>query len=353
MLPADRDGEAGRAIEAPPYRLGGDDPAGLTAYLRRRGWIAGDETVQSVGAAGDGNMNCTLRVVTTRQRLVVKQGRPWVEKYPDIPAPPDRTLVEAAFYDRTASTIEVAGRMPRLVGVDRASRVLALEDCDGFTDLTGVYEGGTLHDDVAAALLAYLVALHRVPVDEPAAPPFANPAMLALNHAHLFALPLAGDAGLEARLERHTPGLAADARALAGDRAYVDAVAALGRLYLHGPPRALVHGDYFPGSWLARGDAVKVIDPEFCFAGSPEFDYGIMAAHLIMADQDRGVIRLAASAAATAGANPALVAGFAGVEIMRRLIGVAQLPRLARSLEVKRALLERSRRLILGGSLEA
>ena len=32
--------------------------------------------------AGDGNMNCTVRVTTGTGTLIVKQSRPWVEKYP-------------------------------------------------------------------------------------------------------------------------------------------------------------------------------------------------------------------------------------------------------------------------------
>ena len=43
--------------------------------------------------------------------------------------------------------------------------------------------------------------------------------------------------------------------------------------------------------------------------------------------------------------DTALVAGYAGVEIMRRLIGVAQLP-VGCGIEMKRALLERSRTLV-------
>jgi 5-methylthioribose kinase len=39
----------------------------------------------------------------------------------------------------------------------------------------------------------------------------------------------------------------------------------------------------FPGSWLKAADGLRVIDPEFCFLGDPEFDCGILAAHLMIA----------------------------------------------------------------------
>jgi len=331
-----------------PFFLHADDHDALTAYLRRQGWIAPGDRVLSAGPAGDGNMNCTLRVMTEASWLIVKQGRPWVEKYPDIPAPSERTLVEAAFYEHVAGIRDLASRMPTLVGIDRESRVLVLADCVGFTDLSPVYEGAALGAPVVEALLTYLAALHREPIGDPVAPPFANHAMRSLNHAYMYVLPLVHDAATAERLDRITPGLADAVAALTADADYAARVVQLGDLYLHGAPQALLHGDYFPGSWLARGHEVVVIDPEFCFAGPPEFDYGVMAAHLVMADQPEARLRQVASAALGAGRDLALVTAFAGAEVMRRLIGVAQLPRLDRSLAVKRALLERSRRLVVG-----
>lgn len=344
----DRHAAAAGPRAGEPFFLSLDDRAGLTAYLRQRGWLAEDELIESLAPAGDGNMNCTIRVVTSARRLVVKQGRPWVERYPDIPAPPGRTLAEAAFYQVVAAVPAVANRMPPLRGIDVEHCVLAMSDCVGFADVTGVYEGARLEPAVAEALLGYLAALHRVPVSDPTTLPFANDAMRTLNHAYIFALPLILDAATAARLEHLTPGLARPAALLATDAALVAAVGRLGDRYLVGPPRALVHGDFFPGSWLARGTEVMVIDPEFCFAGAPEFDYGVMAAHLVLADQGASLERRVAQAAAGEGLDVSLVAGFAGVEVLRRVIGVAQLPRLARSLAAKTALLARSRRLILG-----
>ncbi len=323
-------------------------PAALAGYLGARGWLAAGETVVSVAPAGDGNMNCTLRVVTTRSSCIVKQGRPWVEKYPSIPAPAGRTAVEGAFYQHVAGDPALAARMPALRGLDHESHVLVLEDCAGFADASSVYEGHALGEPAQAELLAYLAALHRLLVGDPDTEPWANREMRALNHEYIYRLPLAGDAGLLARLETLTPGLARLATDLSADAAYVSRVAALGERYLSGPPRALLHGDFFPGSWLIDGARIRVIDPEFCCAGAPEFDYGVMAAHWLLAAQPAAAAR-AAEAAVALGHDGVLVAAFAGVEIMRRLIGVAQLPRLERGLADKQALLATSHRLVLGG----
>jgi 5-methylthioribose kinase len=100
-----------------------------------------------------------------------------------------------------------------------------------------------------------------------------------------------------------------------------------------------------------------VIDPEFSFRGHAEFDLGVLLAHLHLADQPK-VLRDAALAryrpAPGAIFSLARTEQFAGVEIMRRLIGVAQLPLgTAHDLARKTALLEESRRLVLGSAATA
>lgn len=107
-----------------------------------------------------------------------------------------------------------------------------------------------------------------------------------------------------------------------------------------------MHGDFFPGSWLRRDSLVFVIDPEFCFMGDAEFDYGVLTAHLILANASASQLDVVAAAVAARRLDTALVAGYAGVEIMRRLIGVAQLP-LTADLPRKRAWLTHSRRLVV------
>ena len=332
------------------FYLDADDRPAMTRYLRDRGWIDIDETVESAAKPGDGNMNCTLRVVTGRRRLIVKQARPWVEKYDQIPAPWDRALVEARFYETVADTVGVSQRMPRLLGVDPASRVLALEDLgDRSRDLSDLYGGGTLADAELEALVAFLCALHGAALDPAARAALTNRAMRALNHEYIFELPLAADGAVD--LEALTPGLGRVAEPLTRDAGYRRIVAELGQRYL-ADGSVLVHGDYFPGSWLRTGQGVKVIDPEFCFVGDPAFDLGVCAAHLIMASQPATLpVRLleAYERQAPAGWDADArrrTLQFAGVEIMRRLIGVAQLP-LRADLDRKAGWLERSRHLVL------
>ena len=317
------------------------DVAGLCRYLTGRRLIAAGESIVEVSKAGEGNMNCTLRVVTARQRLIVKQARPWVERYEHIDAPWDRSLVEAAYYRAVAACPELADQMPRLIDADADARVLVLEDVGQQGDFTSIYAGATLAASDGAALVGYLRRLHRFAVPPHQQLVFANPEMRALNHEHIFEFPLRETNGLA--LDAVTPGLQALAEALKRDRLYVSVVRGLGERYL-ADGGSLVHGDYFPGSWLHTTRGVAVIDPEFCFLGDGEFDVGVMMAHLILGGQPLPIVDGLLETAS--GYDRHLLDQFAGVEIMRRLIGVAQLP-LRWSLDQKRALLERSRTLVM------
>ena len=132
----------------------------MQRYLTTRGLLSPGETLLDVSKAGEGNMNCTLRATTTRQRLIVKQARPWVEKYDHIAAPWDRSLVEAAFYRAVARCPGLAVLMPRLIDDDADAHVLVLEDVGPYGDFTSLYAGATLTASDRTALAAYRRPVH-------------------------------------------------------------------------------------------------------------------------------------------------------------------------------------------------
>lgn len=102
----------------------------------------------------------------------------------------------------------------------------------------------------------------------------------------------------------------------------------LGQTYL-ATGSCLLHGDFYPGSWLKTKDGFRVIDPEFCFAGPAEFDLGVLAGHrVLMGGSADSVDVILSRYCKSAGkqVDRRLVRGFAAAEVVRRLIGVAQLP---------------------------
>ena len=333
------------------YFLDASDLCALNAYLSAGKRLRAGETVLAAEKAGEGNMNCTVRVRTSVGSFILKQSRPWLEKYPHISAPFDRALAEARFYHLVSANETVASRMPRLLWADAQARTLALEDLGTASDFFPLYARQmTLSDAVLAELVGYLAVLHRMaPERVEDRKRLTNHDMRALNHEHMFALPLRESNGLDLDAYTGTPGMAEAAVSLKADAAYEKAVAALGERYLHGEGENLLHGDFFPGSFLQTAAGVRVIDPEFCFCGDAELDLGVLAAHLLLAgepaDRAENIFSLYRSAGGPF--SSALARQYAGVEIMRRLIGVAQIPTLRADLARKTALLAFSHQLVL------
>ena len=106
-----------------------------------------------------------------------------------------------------------------------------------------------------------------------------------------------------------------------------------------------MHGDFYPGSWLQVPSGIKIIDPEFGGLGDAEFDLGIFLAHLDLSEQAEELSSLVQKQY-TLPADWFLVQQYRGVEILRRLIGIAQLP-VSLSLEAKKTLLARARTYLL------
>jgi 5-methylthioribose kinase len=292
-------------------------------------------------------MNLTARIyLGSGGTLVLKQSLPWVAKYPQIDAPWDRILQEARFYRTTGAEEGLAALMPRYYGLDERKRIAAFEDLGVGRDYTTLYKGETLDEETAGRLGTWLARLHALPLGEGDRQDLENEAMRTLNHAHIFGLPLAPNNGFP--LDEFTQGLQAEADKLKNDRTFVKKVRLLGlEHYLDISGGVLLHGDFFPGSWLHTANGLKVIDTEFCFPGPVEFELGIVQAHFFLANQpDDTLCTLRTAYGHEASIDERLVRAFAGAEVMRRIIGIAQLP-LEADLQRKRAQLERARAWVL------
>jgi len=336
--------------------------AEIEARLHELRWIEPGERIAALAPPGAGNMNRTLRIELQSRTLILKQAVPFVAKYPQIPAPVERLETEIAFYRLIARHGALAVRTPRVLGQDPANHLVCLEDLGMGGDFTWLYLDAAGTDPRRGALRGRLTALfywlwklHALDVghlaSEPGAaeglpPVLRNHAMRALNHAHIFEIPFDTGNGVElgaplARLQTK----------LAGDVLLRARAAALGRIYLgtaaHDSRNALLHGDFYPGSWLSHPRmGVMVIDPEFAFVGAPEFDVGVLLAHLTMAGFGQFETGMQLRSYMTPpGFNTPLPLAFAGMEIIRRLLGVAQLPLVAPP-ETRAAWLEAARALV-------
>lgn len=282
-------------------------------------------------------MNVVLRLQTDRRSLILKQSRPYVNKYQDIPAPLERIEVEYQFYTQIKGA-NVDHMVPTIMAYAPDQHLLLMEDLGEGRDLTTYYPQRSVPSNDLTDLLEFLRKVHQQKVDQYP----DNMELRKLNHQHIFVLPFMDKNGFQ--LDDIQAGLQEVSLSYKTDQTLKTEISRLGELYLL-QGHTLLHGDYYPGSWLHSAGQLSVIDPEFSFLGFPEFDLGVMVAHLMLITGEESWLATCQSGYGLP-LQEKLVRQIAGTEIMRRLIGLAQLP-LERSLEEKAALLKMARKMIV------
>lgn len=321
------------------FLLNAGNLSGLNDFLQYNAWLQRNEVVISATKPGEGNMNCVLRITTNMGSYIIKQSRGYVEKYPQVAAPQDRAKSEAAFYNCIKQYPLLSQHTPQLLRVDDKNNVLLLEDLGETNDYSYLYEGHEkLSEKDALELICFLNELHGSVIKN-YDPLLRNDAMKQLNHQYIFVNPFLENNGIN--LNAITEGLQEISQQYKVDNSLKERAKLLGEKYLE-EGEYLIHGDYYPGSWLNTNNGIKIIDPEFCFFGSAEFDLAVMIAHCYLSAQPQAIIdNILDDYNRKDDFNEELLNQFIGIEIMRRLLGLAQVPVVA-TLETKKALLKKS-----------
>lgn len=298
-----------------------------------------EESIISIAPAGESNMNVVLRVKTNQRSVIIKQSKPYVRKFPQIPAPIERIDVEFNFYYLINSNQVLAKFSPEILKYCIIDHTLITQDLGDEGDFSGLYSRTKeLTSDQLMDLVVYLDTLHRLPIST-----FAeNMEMRKLNHEHVFHFPFMEENGFD--LNTIQDGLQELSLDWKKNSILKQEIEKLGNRYLSSG-NSLLHGDFYPGSWISSSGKIKVIDPEFSFLGDAEFDLGVFLAHgdfCGMTESFENAIELNYYKSYDA----RLANQYRGVEILRRLIGIAQLP-LNLSLKKKKELMEKARKLIL------
>lgn len=338
---------------------------------------------------GDGNLNLVFRVRSGAESVIVKQALPYLKIAGEgWPLTLDRVRIEAEALRIQADL--APGRVPALIAHRPARAAIVLEDLSEHVVWRTALIAGHRHEGVAEALGEFcartLVGTSPVTLDSERRATlhrqFVNPELCAITEDLVFTSPYVDSAS-----NRYDPEIADLAAEL---RADVPLRAAAGRLKLRFQTRAeaLIHGDLHTGSVMVRdGGDPRAIDPEFAFLGPMGFDIGNVLANLAMARTahaalgdaslaawlDDAAARFSAAFADTFGACwPSGVlggdrqladvladaAGYAGVEMIRRQVGLAHaadidtLPDGMRE-EVRRAVIAAGRVLITAARLHS
>ena len=297
------------------------------------------EKITEVTKPGEGNMNVVLRVKTNLRSFILKQSRPFVQKYKDIKAPIERIEVEHQFYNATANNTSLNQHVPKILKFNKEHHLLILEDLGECEDMTSLYSTDAI-DITQLKLLVDIVSNIHKSTDANNYP--ENKELRILNHQHIFELPFLENNGFS--LNDVQEGLEKLSIPYKKDELLKEKIKIIGDKYLS-EGNTLIHGDFYPGSWMSKQEDIYMIDPEFSFLGFAEFDLGVLAAHSILISKDKAVIYTIEDLYPNS-IDSALLAQVTGIEIMRRLIGLAQLP-IVLTLQEKENLLQLAYQLIM------
>jgi len=330
------------------FLLDVNNPIRLETFLSKNGRLQENEKLEHLEVAGDGNMNMVLRVITNHRSFILKQSLPYVHRFPMVKAPRERVLTEYEFYGTVRENESIRKLTPEMYWLDKENYLLCMEDFGRSQDFMYIYKKGENLEKGELADMARVVSeLHFGFKFEPNDTVLPNMEMRLLNHAHIFDLPLSTSNGFD--LDGVLPGLQSATEKFRNDSELKRAAKQLGEVYLSNSGTRLLHGDYYPGSWLKTPNGFRMIDPEFCFKGPAEFELGVAVAHLKMAQQSESLLKdLFVYYHFDSKFDGSLFSKFAGIEIIRRLLGLAQLP-LELDLKERLELLDEAYELVLNG----
>ncbi len=308
-------------------------------YLQDLGFWRAGEKILSTSIPGESNMNLVLRIETNQGSYILKQAKHYVRKYPQIPAPISRIAIEYQFLRQLDGNPFLASLSPKVLHYDAHNHLMLLEDLGEGSDFLSLYAGNhKLNISEIHHLVDYLMHLHQLEIaDFP-----STRSMRALNHEHIFNFPFLEENGFD--LDSVQPGLQEASMPYKTDAFLKQRIQLLGNRYLT-DGKVLMHGDYYPGSWLQVSSGIKIIDPEFGGLGDAEFDLGVFLAHLDLSQQAEDLCT-EVQKHYNLPVDWTLVQHYRGVEILRRLIGIAQLP-VTLTLDTKKTLLARARTFLL------
>jgi len=310
----------------------------LTLLLNKYNLLFDDEVLLKISKAGDGNMNIVLRVKSNKRSFIFKQSRPYVQKFKEIQAPIERINVEYNFY-KSINQIESQRNFPKIIGYVKDHFFMMLEDLGISDDFLDIYIKRKINKTSIIKLTRILKDIHLCNYDD--SYPLNNE-LKKLNHQHIFVLPFMKNNGFS--LNSVQPGLEILANTFINKENLKNKSLVIGEKYLK-KGKTLLHGDFYPGSWMQNDNKIFVIDPEFSFVGDLEFDLGVFIAHIIIATQNKKYLNEIISYYSNS-VNIDLVTNYAGIEIIRRLTGLAQLPTNL-TLKEKEVLLKLSEHLLL------
>ena len=323
-------------------------------------------TTFRVEEIGDGNLNTVYRVSDATHpecSIVLKHAPPYIKILgPDYPLSTDRLTFEARaleLYDRFAS-----GAVPKQYDFDPEAAVIAMEDLRNAHVLRDDLINGIVDITIAEQMGRFMGIVHsRTYVDNVDSitvqhyrQQFANTTMRSLTADYVFIFPFT-----EHETNFWTPGLKPAVQRLKADTDFLEQTGHLKQVFLTAQ-QGITHGDLHTGSVLVQDNTAKVIDAEFAFYGPVGFDLGLYWANYLLtyfAHRDNPHVQSALKTAIGKTWQTYTIefemtdtelkaqtlknifheaVGFAGLEMLRRLVGAAHVKDIENILDIPKKL---------------
>ncbi len=245
----------------------------------------GDPAGWRVREVGDGNLNLVFIVESDAGGLIVKQALPYVRLVGESwPLPLKRSFFEYHALKRQAA--RDPGRVPEVIHFDESQALIVMEFLTPHVILRHALVAGRMPPKIARDLGLFMArTLFRGSDLSMAARERKADLSLFADNVELCDITenlVFTDPYFAAELNRHTSpqldGLVAQMRA---DTALKMEAQRLKHLFATSA-ETLVHGDLHSGSIMVTDDDTRVIDPEFAFYGPMAFDVGMLFANFWM-----------------------------------------------------------------------
>ncbi|HEY9216171.1 MAG TPA: S-methyl-5-thioribose kinase [Ancylobacter sp.] len=261
-------------------------PARLGSLDELTGRIGADAGKWKVSEVGDGNLNLVFVVTGDRDAVIVKQALPYVrlvgEKWP---LPLKRSFFE--FHALTRQASRAPGMLPEVFYFDEAQALIVMEYLTPHVILRKAFIAGEQPPNAARDLGTFMARTLFLSSDlhmnarqrKMDLALFADNAELCdITENLVFSDPYYA-AELNAHTSPQLDGLVAELRA---DVELKVEAQKLKQMFVT-RAEALLHGDLHTGSVMVTADDTRVIDPEFAFYGPMAFDVGMLIANFWMA----------------------------------------------------------------------
>jgi 5-methylthioribose kinase len=264
-------------IQSLPKRLGRE--ASLTDRL-------GDPATWRVREVGDGNLNLVFIVEGRSGAAIVKQALPYVRLVGESwPLPLKRSFFEANALKRHAA--RAPGLVPAILHVDDAQALIVMDYLHPHIILRKGLVAGTVYPKLATDMGRFMAhtLFKGSDLHLPTRERKADLALFADNVelCDITENLVFSDPYFYAKLNRHTsPQLDASVNVLRADRDLKVEAQHLKAAFCSNA-QTLLHGDLHTGSIMVTLDDTRVIDPEFAVYGPMGFDIGMLFANFWMA----------------------------------------------------------------------